>query len=360
MAVYSKKRKDGSTAWYYRFQYEGKEYRAVGGTTKTQALRGQEKVRADLINGRFEVRQNVKNPTLESFSEKFLERRRELRSYKRYVIFVRHLKEYFGKNTTLSSIQTENVEDYKGWRQAQGVSNATVNREIACLKRMFNQAVQWGDARRNPVVGIKFLDEAKFLDRCLTQEEGQRLIDSCADYFRPIVIIALNTGMRLQEILTLTWKQVKLAQGYIELVNTKSNEKRYVTLNDTAIDCLSKLEEEKHLSFVFSGQRHQPLKSVRKPWIHAREKGKIDSEFRFHDLRHSYISHSIMAGVDLFTIAQQVGHKDLRLIQERYGHLLAEHRRRAVRAIDGIFAPKESRHLYRTSAQILNIAEGGK
>jgi integrase len=358
MAVYSKKRKDGSLAWYYRFQYEGKEYRAVGGTTKTQAQRTQEKVRADLINGRFETNKKTKNPTFESFCEKFLERRRENRSHWRDVIFVKHLKEYFGKTTRLAVIQTENVEDFKSFRKGQGVSNATVNRELACLKRMFNQAVQWSDARRNPVVGIRFLDEPKYLDRCLTEEESWNLIDACADYFRPVVVIALNTGMRLQEILTLTWKQTKLEQGYIELVNTKSNEKRYVALNDTALDCLSKLD--RHSSFVFTGQRHQPLKEVRKPWVHARKKAKIDPAFRFHDLRHTYISHSAMAGVDLFTIAQQVGHKDLRLIQERYGHLLAEHRRRAVRAIDGIFTPKESRHLYRTSAQILKMAEGGK
>ncbi len=157
-------------------------------------------------------------------------------------------------------------------------------------------------------------------------------------------------GMRLNEILTLSWEQVKLNQGYIELVNTKSNEKRYVILNETNIACLSELKNDSE--YVFTGKWHQPLLSIRKPWARAKMKAKIQPEFRFHDLRHVYISHMIMQGVDLFTVAQQVGHKDLRLIQERYGHLLAEHRQKAARAIDGMFSPKESRHLSRHSAEI--------
>ena len=156
--------------------------------------------------------------------------------------------------------------------------------------------------------------------------------------------------MRLNEILTLSWEQVKFSQGYIELVNTKSNEKRYVILNETSIACLSELKNDSE--YVFTGKWHQPLLSIRKPWARAKMKAKIHPEFRFHDLRHTYISHMIMQGVDLFTVAQQVGHKNLRLIHERYGHLLAEHRQKAARAIDGMFSPRERRHPSRHSAEI--------
>jgi integrase len=58
-------------------------------------------------------------------------------------------------------------------------------------------------------------------------------------------------------------------------------------------------------------------------------------------------------GVDLFTIARQVGHTDLRQIEQRYGHLLAEHRKKAVRAIDGMFAPAESRNYIAPGAKIV-------
>ncbi len=143
MSVYCKIRKDGSKAWYYNFMYKGSRYRAVGGTTKTEALRAQEKIRSEVLNGEYEFKRNSRNPTLEAFGEKFLDRRRETRSYERYVILVQHLVRRF-KGRTLASLTPEDVEDYKGWRKAEGVKNATVNRELACLKRMYNLALQWG------------------------------------------------------------------------------------------------------------------------------------------------------------------------------------------------------------------------
>ena len=78
MSVYSKKRKDGSIAWYYCFVYDGKRYRAVGGTTRTQALRMQEKVRFKVISGEYDRDDKIANPRLEDFSETYLRRRKHL------------------------------------------------------------------------------------------------------------------------------------------------------------------------------------------------------------------------------------------------------------------------------------------
>ena len=102
MSVYCKNRKDGSKAWYYNFQHNGRRYRAVGGTTKTEAQRAQEKIRSEVLNGEYEFKRNTKNPTIEVFAEKFLERRRDTRSYGRYVILVQHLLRRF-KGRKLSS-----------------------------------------------------------------------------------------------------------------------------------------------------------------------------------------------------------------------------------------------------------------
>jgi len=71
MSIYSKKRNDGTTAWYYDFMYKGQKYYGRGGTTRSQALRTQEKIRTEVINGEYELKRNIGNPTLEQFSEKF-------------------------------------------------------------------------------------------------------------------------------------------------------------------------------------------------------------------------------------------------------------------------------------------------
>lgn len=334
MGVYLKQRADGSNAWFYDFTHSGVRYRGVGGTTKTQALRVLEKKRAQLLNLEHEI-ERPKNPQIDDFSKKFLERRKDHRSFRRDVILVKHLLRKFN-GQHLSMIRMEDVEDYKVWRKAEGVSNATINRELACLKRMYNLAIQWGDTKRNPVSRVRFLEEANHRDRFLTEEEAARLIHACADYFRPIVIAGLNTGMRLQEILNLQWQQVYVDESYIEILKTKNSEKRYVPLNNSMISLFSRLERQSN--YVFLGLRGNPLQSIRKPWAHAKKRAGIEESFRFHDLRHTFISHMVMKGVDLLTIAHIVGHKDIKLIMDRYGHLASDHKNKAVNVINGMFS----------------------
>ena len=84
------------------------------------------------------------------------------------------------------------VEDYIGNRLKEGVSNATINRELACLKKMYNLAIKWGEAKRNPVIDVEFLKEPPGRTRFLSEEEAQRLIDCSSSHIKPIVMTALN------------------------------------------------------------------------------------------------------------------------------------------------------------------------
>ena len=80
MGVYQKKRNDGTKAWYYDFMHNKVRYRAVGGTTKTQALRALDKMRGEVFSGNFEIKSKVTNPKFEIFAETYLQRRQYLRS----------------------------------------------------------------------------------------------------------------------------------------------------------------------------------------------------------------------------------------------------------------------------------------
>ena len=134
MSVYAKKRQDGTTAWYYDFMYNKVRYRGVGGTTKTQALRTQEKVRSQVLSGEYQLEQRARNPKAEQFAKLYLQRRIHLRSKKRDALSVRtFLKAFTGK--TLAQITASDISDYIANRKAGGVVNGTVNRELACLKQ---------------------------------------------------------------------------------------------------------------------------------------------------------------------------------------------------------------------------------
>jgi integrase len=99
-----------------------------------------------------------------------------------------------------------------------------VNREITCLKVIFNKAVKNGKADRNPAQGVKLLKENNERDRILSLEEYARLLTHCPDHLKQIVKVAYHTGMRQGEILTLTWGQIDLKEGFIKLSHENPRE----------------------------------------------------------------------------------------------------------------------------------------
>lgn len=351
MSVYKKKRKDGTIAWYYYFCYQGKRYRAIGGATKTQALRTQEKVRSQVISGQYELEMVAADVKIQDFAVTYLERRQHLKSRKRDALSVRTLLKYF-QGQTLSGIQPSDIEDYIVYRKSN-VSNATVNRELSCLKRMYNLAIRWKQAKVNPVNQVEFLKEPPGRTRYLTIEEAIRLIACCNSSLRPIVITALNTGMRLSEILGLQWKQVHtdtVIEPYIELNQTKNNKRRVVPINDELVNVLEALRG-KHPEYVFIGERGNPLKSVRTVFEKAVEKAGI-VDFHFHDLRHTFASHFIMQGGDPLALKEILGHHSLKMV-ERYTHLAQAHKRKQVNNLSGLFS---ERHLNATSNKVADLS----
>ena len=333
MSLWQEKKKDGSKVWFYRFQYMGRRYCGIGGTTKTQALRTQEKIRAQAISGEYDIQQKVRNPFLKEFAGKFLKRRIHMASYERQTILIKHLLRYF-KNKSLAEVSPEDVEEYKLWRKTEGVSNATVNREVAMLKRMFNLAITWGDSRKNPVSDVTFLREPPKKERYVTKEEAAKLIKVASDHFKPMLVAVFNTGMRLQEVLSLKWDSVKIRDigSEIEVVYGKGAKKRYIPLNETMIDLLNSLEKQGE--YVFPGTHGKRLLLVRRPLETAIKRSGIEWA-TFHDFRHSWASWMIEAGNDPYVVMEIGGWSDMKTLT-RYLHRCSVHTHQAVKKLDGI------------------------
>jgi site-specific recombinase XerD len=339
MSVYKKIRRDGTNAWFYDFSINGVRYRAVGGTTQTQALRSQEKVRDQVLSGEYELVQRTKNPRVENFATKFLERRKDRRSWKRDELSVRTLLKFF-KGKTLSAILPAEIEDYKIKRRNEGVSNATINRELSCLKCMFNMAIKWGEARKNPVVDVDFLEEPPGRTRYLTADEVKKLLACAPEHLKNILITALNTGMRHGEVVGLTWDKVfleKTIHPYFEVQSQKTNKKRTIPLNDTMCELMHKLKEKTLTSkYVFLSMYGKPLKRVTKTFYNTLKRAEID-DFKFHDLRHTFASHFIMNGGDLLTLKQLLGHSSFKMV-ERYTHLASEFQRNQLNNLSSVLS----------------------
>jgi len=154
------------------------------------------------------------------------------------------LNQTFG-GKCLHQITPKMVEDYKAQRKVgfsqktkRMLSPATVNRELACLKTMFKKAVEWEMTETNPVTKVKLLREPKGRLRFLTEEEAERLVECSNDHLRPIVVTALNTGMRLGEILKLKWEEVDFENQIVYVTDSKNGEQRQMPMNNLLTDAL--------------------------------------------------------------------------------------------------------------------------
>jgi len=295
-------------------------------------------MRGEVFSGNFEIKSKVSNPKFEAFAETYLQRRQYLRSSERDGHSVKNLLKFF-RGKVLLAIQASNIEDYIAKRRTDGVSNATINRELAALKRMYTLAIKWGDANKNPVKEIEFLEEPPGRSRFLSREEAQWLIECSTEHLKPVVITALNTGMRLGEVIGLKWEQVfidNVIDPYLELELTKNNKKRFVPLNNDLVELFKGIRSKSTGSQeVFLNHRGKAIKSIRTAFVTALQKAGI-LDFRFHDLRQTFASHFLMNGGDMLTLKEILGHSSLKMV-ERYAHLAAAHKRRQVNNLNGMF-----------------------
>jgi excisionase family DNA binding protein len=235
------------------------------------------------------------------------------------------------KGLFLDEIGSREIEKFKAERREQdGVTPATVNRCLAIVRRMLNLAVEWGDLEKGQVPKIKLFREDNLMERILSPEEEARLMRCCSDHLRSILITALNSGMRLGEILGLTWNRVDLDAGTILITKTKSGRDRTLPANIALRDELERLHAENGLSpFVFVNPRtKKPLGSVKTAFKAACRRAGITG-FRFHDARHTFASRLVAKGADIITIKALLGHSSVR-ITERYTHSGRDQKQKAV------------------------------
>jgi len=361
MGVYKKGKN-----WYIDYYLpNGKRKREKIGPNKKQAQLVLNKRKVEIVEGKFFDIVKEKRIPFEEMAKEYLEvySKPNKKSCRRDEISIKHLCGFF-KNKSLQDITSLDVEKYKQKRIGK-VSPNTVNRELACLKHIFNKAKEWGRLKENPISSVKLFKTDNRRIRYLSREEIAKLLKNSPENLKSIIIFALNTGMRKGEILNLKWEDIDLSQRLIYVVETKNREVREIPVNDTVLGILEQLRKNTNGPYVFCKKDGNPYKDIRGTFQSALKKAGI-KDFRFHDLRHTFASHLVMAGVDLKTVQELLGHKSFQMTL-RYSHLCPDHKRRAVntlgRRLDTIWTPKVKQDKKDKLAHSLNLlyneANGG-
>lgn len=264
--------------------------------------------------------------------------------------------------------------DLETWRVAsmqRGLSAETVRRDIASIKACFNRAVEWELIAANPFAKVKkpktdqnpkvrYLSDAEKqrLRVALDEREEKMRVErdvanqwrlsrgypllpvlrdhAFTDHIKPMVLLAINTGMRRGEIFDLTWENIDIANRMITVPGwaAKSSQTRHIPMNEEVLITLSNLRQSfgGNGILVFENPFGERFGQIKTAWGNLLKRAQI-SDFRWHDLRHHFASRLAMSGVDLNTIRELLGHSDYKMTL-RYAHLAPQHKRAAVEMLD--------------------------
>lgn len=257
----------------------------------------------------------------------------------------------------LAAVCAFDVERFKARRLKTGIKPATVNRDLSRLRGALSRAVDWGMLADHPMRTVKqakgaddsrvrYLDQAeektlraalqeRDQERRRQRESGNRWLaqrggtlrplwpaEGFTDYLTPMVLLALNTGMRRGELLGLEWASVNLASKLLTVTaaTAKSRRARHIPLNGEALDLLTRCRSQgTGTGLVFPSPAGSRMGNINSSWEALCDAAGLE-DFRFHDLRHTFASRLVQAGVDLNTVRELLGHSDIRMTL-RYAHL---------------------------------------
>jgi integrase len=241
---------------------------------------------------------------------------------KRYISHLTSLNNLF-EGYRVKAITPDRIRDFVHGQRAKGLSNASVNRSLALLRRMFSLAIREKKLRVDDAPYFEMLKESKPRQGFLEYNDFLKLRAELPDAIRPVATMGFYTGMRVSEILSLRWTDVSLSDAQAFLGETKNGESRVIPLSHELLEVL-KAERQKNpgADFVFTRDGKQ-IRDFRQVWRNACVKAglgrfveAVDSEAEptyegliFHDLRRSGVRNLDRAGVSR-TVAMAIsGHK---------------------------------------------------
>lgn len=368
MGVYRK-----NDAWWIDFYYQGKRCRQKVGARKKDAEEALSRIKVKITTGEFvplkerDRREETESPPVffKAFAKEdylpWSEVNHSANHHRLQESIVRlQLNPYFGLHS-LSEITPKMIEDYVGKRhrnfymkgkQKVRVKEATVNRDIACIKILFRKAVEWGKLEESPARNIKTFKEIPNPPRLLEQDEIIRLLEKIPDHLKALIVCAVYAGLRRDELFHLRWKDINWKTKELTVVSrrehhTKNYESRRIPMNEALVGALKRHPRRLGTPYVFcNSQSGEPYDNVRKALKSAAKAAMIEDGVKLHQLRHAFCSHALMQGIDPRTVQKWMGHKDLKTTL-KYAHVSPDHERSAIQRLrydDGHYMDTNTEH----------------
>ena len=304
--------------WWMNFSLKGVQVRRSTETVnKMLAQKIYHKVMAEVAEGKWFDIDEARQHTFEEMTEKYLTEYCPMNKAESTIVrdesYLRnHLVPAFG-GLTLNKITPKIVSQYKYRKLTEGLKLSTVALQLKIMSKMFSLAMkEWEWVQDNPVTKVSIGKINNEVDRWLTIEEEEKLLSLSPRWLWEIIVFALNTGLRRGEILSLTWKQVDLFRKTITILEQKNKSKDTLPLNAKAMEIMKSRAKIRSIKndLVFFSRNGTKLKgpNVLRSFKLVAKSAEI-YDLRFHDLRHTFATRMIQAGVDIYKVQKLLRHK---------------------------------------------------
>lgn len=351
--------------WWMCFTVDGVEYRRSTGTNDHRlAEKILKKIETQIVEGKWFDLDTARLHNLDELMERYLNEHSKPNKAKSTYDKDRAMKETLRINfakvmdpditeeeledfsLSLEKITPELILSYKNKRIEQGAAQNTILNELGMLRNSLNIATGiWHWIRHNPFSDLKLGLKANFIDRWLTDEEEQLLLEKAEGkvfgQLPDIILLDLHTGLSQEELLNLKLTQIDFARRTLTTTRKKTKKKdkptRTIPLNSVACSILmrrAKLNSGSKYVFCNSVGNRIDAGRLKREFIKAVKESGIE-HFRFHDLRHTFATRLVQKGVDLYKVAKLLGHSSI-TVTERYAHHCPESLRTGVEILEDL------------------------
>lgn len=319
-------RKRGPHQWEARIRKKGHATQSKTHETKKEAEDWARDIESEMGRGVFICRKEAENTTLAEALDRYareitVDKKGAPQELRRIEAWKRHPL----SNRFLATLRGVDFAQYRDDRQAQGKSPSTIRLELAIISHLFNIAhKEWGlESLANPVQAIRLPSAGRARDRRLQEGEEARLLDAAkiskSNEIGNIIIMALETGARRSELVTMQWEHINLTAKTWYIPKTKNGDARTVPLSSRAKATLQGLP--RRIDGRVWAMSHAD--GITQAFDRVCKRASIEG-LRFHDLRHEATSRFFELGtLGIMEVSSITGHKDLQMLK-RYTHLRAE------------------------------------
>lgn len=321
--------KRGSVWWAY-FSVGGIRYQQTTGTSnKRQAEAIEQKLKEEANARRYQLVQYDPKITVADVVVHFLAEG-QVKTHHGYQF--KALLPFFGEIPVIQ-LNRNLARQFRQWRiQQHRVTDATVNRALSVLRHVLYWAVDESLIQSNPLARVPLERERRLKRPVMTLQEEEQLLTKVPDYLRSIVIAALDTGMRRGEILKQEWQDIDLSRKALLVTRSKTvqGEGREIPLTGRLFELLAENPQPSGIVFTRTGQ---PLSWIRKGWLAALRRAGL-RHFRFHDLRHTFNTRLMEAGVIQDVRMALMGHSGGSRVHSMYTHVELPIKREAIAKLE--------------------------